>query len=114
MVTLSGDNMGGEFGIRWLVLVNEPSPAFATGTLSALGSDEQAYAAVLGQSSYAYWYADEPYLVYRPGNVVLGAQRGVLEVHGKATLVVFPIESLEEREIVDRQFVVDVLSYTKW
>jgi hypothetical protein len=112
-VTLSGSNMGGEFGIRWVALVNEPSSAFAGGTLSALGSDEQAYPALLGETSYAYWHADEPYLVYRPGNIVLGAQRGVLEVHGKATLVVFPIESLEEREIVGRQFVVDVLSYTK-
>jgi hypothetical protein len=111
-VTLSGADMGGEFGVRWLALVNGPSEAFLSGTPSKLGYDD-AYPAVLEETSYTYWYADEPYYVYRPGGLVLGVQRGVLEVNGKATLVLFPVTSLEERTIVDRSFAVDVLAYDR-
>jgi len=83
------------------------------GTHTALGSNDGAYGAFVNESSYAYWCAEEPYYVYRPGNIVLGAQRGVLEVSGKCTLVVFPISSIETRDILDRSFVLDVLGYEK-
>lgn len=112
-VELNGSHTRGEWGVRWLGLVAGPSSAMLAGTHSLLGSDDGAYAAFLNESSYAYWWAEEPYYVYRPGNIVLGAQRGVLEVSGKCTLVVFPISSIETRDILDRAFVLDVLGYEK-
>jgi hypothetical protein len=112
-VELDGSQTRGEWGIRWLGLVVSPSSAMLAGTHSLLGSNDGAYSAFLNESSYAYWWAEEPYYVYRPGNIVLGVQRGVLEVSGKCTLVVFPISSIETRDILDRAFVLDVLGYEK-
>jgi len=112
-VELDGSQTGGEWGIRWLGLVVNPSAALLAGTPPLLNSNIGAYNVFVNEASYAYWWADEPYYVYRPGNLVLGAQRGVLEVSGKCTLVVFPISSIETRDIVDRAFVLDVLGYEK-
>jgi hypothetical protein len=112
-VELDGSQTRGEWGIRWIGLVVSPSAAMLAGTHTLLGSNDGAYSAFLEESSYAYWWAGEPYYVYRPGNIVLGAQRGMLEVSGKCTLVVFPISSIETRDIVDRAFVLDVLGYEK-
>jgi hypothetical protein len=112
-VELDGSQTRGEWGIRWIGLVVGPSAAMLAGTHLLLGSNDGAYGAFLNESSYAYWWADEPYYVYRPGNIVLGAQRGVLEVSGKCTLVAFPISSIETRDIVDRAFVLEVLGYEK-
>jgi hypothetical protein len=113
MVELDGSQTRGEWGVRWIGLVTGPSSAMLAGTHTLLGSNDGAYGAFLNEASYAYWWAEEPYYVYRPGNIVLGAQRGVLEVSGKCTLVVFPISSIETRDIVDRAFVLDVLGYEK-
>ena len=112
-VELDGSQTRGEWGVRWIGLVAGPSSAMLAGTHTLLVSNDGAYGAFVNESSYAYWCAEEPYYVYRPGNIVLGAQRGVLEVWGKCTLVVFPISSIETRDILDRSFVLDVLGYEK-
>jgi hypothetical protein len=113
MIELDGAQTRGEWGVRWLGLVAGPSSAMLAGTHSLFGSNHGAYSVFLNESSYAYWWAEEPYYVYRPGNIVLGVQRGVLEVSGKCTLVVFPISSIETRDILDRSFILDVLGYEK-
>jgi hypothetical protein len=113
MVELDGSQTRGEWGIRWLGLVSGPSAAMLAGSPVDLGSNDSAYSAFLNESMHSYWWAQEPYYVYRPGSIVLGVQRGVLEVSGKCTLVVFPITSIETRDIVDRAFVLDVLGYEK-
>jgi hypothetical protein len=113
MVELDGTQTRGEWGVRWLGLVVGPSSAMLAGSPTNLGSNDGAYSTFRNESTYSYWWAEDPSYVYRPGNIVLGAQRGVLEVSGKCTLVVFPISSIETRDILDRAFVLDVLGYEK-